>query len=695
MIFSDMVKVSRILKCFGGNALFLSLLGFAIVGYLSIKILGVSVTERSSCIYDEPVDVVYTWVNGSDPRFLETMNEYLKPKRDDIDSSKQRYEDKNELRFSLRSLEKFAPWVNHVYLVTNGQIPYWLNLDYEKITIVTHDDIFRDTNNLPTFSSPAIESNLYRIPGLTKKFIYFNDDIFIGQQLYLEDFYTTNKGYMIFLDYSLPGCTKNCPWLYVGDGQCDRSCNVPNCQFDGGDCDESVHKQVIFAEDVFSMENTETYNEKVNREFEILKQKVRENFDNGHIKKDSDVNSSVVIQNDTLPKDIMLVYTKDKTENDSQPIDGASSRINLSLHKRDVNMSVSKLVEEHNMKILQQNKKLSRKRRHVNKDKEKSNGGSRSAGNIDGYLESLLYTQRLLNKKFGYKPRYVPAHAPILIDKDIMEDLQNTFPTEFELTERNKFRHDNDVQFGFSYYYFLMSDRNQKSVEEIFDEFDTDNSGTWSDREIRNILTKIYELPLTYEIVDHFEGVLINCSELQKYPEVTPPPYERYIDSRLPTITKDMITKCPFLSQYLTEKFAHVPKYKYEIVRDSDGRYSTFRMLVSNITHVVIKLDEIRSKMTKFVCLNDNLEESRPSDNELVRAILYDFYLSLFPHPSKFELPEYSRNRFLYMDELNEWKRAHSILKLVLVLAIVSMMFLTFFNVFKKGCCKICSQLFS
>lgn len=62
----------------------------------------------------------------------------------------------------FRSLEKYAPWIRHVYIVTNGQIPYWLNLDYEKVTVVSHDEIFLDKENLPTFSSPAIEAHLHR-----------------------------------------------------------------------------------------------------------------------------------------------------------------------------------------------------------------------------------------------------------------------------------------------------------------------------------------------------------------------------------------------------------------------------------------------------------------------------------------------------------------------------------------------------
>ena len=52
-------------------------------------------------------------------------------------------------------------------------------MDHPRLTIITHEDIFENTAHLPTFSSPAIESNLWRIPGLSEKFLYFNDDVFI------------------------------------------------------------------------------------------------------------------------------------------------------------------------------------------------------------------------------------------------------------------------------------------------------------------------------------------------------------------------------------------------------------------------------------------------------------------------------------------------------------------------------------
>lgn len=102
-------------------------------------------------------------MNGSDPLFKSLLETYIgKLDYDNYDVSEARFDDKLELKFSLRSLEKYAPWVRHVYVVTNGQIPYWLNLDYEKVTLVSHEEIFLDEEHLPTFSSPAIESHIHR-----------------------------------------------------------------------------------------------------------------------------------------------------------------------------------------------------------------------------------------------------------------------------------------------------------------------------------------------------------------------------------------------------------------------------------------------------------------------------------------------------------------------------------------------------
>lgn len=107
-----------------------------------------------------PIDVVYTWVNGSDPVFLESLQKHVSIM--DLGVTASRFSDKDELRYSLRSLEMYAPWVRHVYIVTNGQIPSWLDMDNPRVTLVTHEDIFLNKSDLPTFSSPAIESHIHR-----------------------------------------------------------------------------------------------------------------------------------------------------------------------------------------------------------------------------------------------------------------------------------------------------------------------------------------------------------------------------------------------------------------------------------------------------------------------------------------------------------------------------------------------------
>ena len=124
----------------------------------------------------------------------------------------------------------------NVYLVTNGQIPHWLNLDNDRIKIITHDEIFKVKSDLPSFSSAAIESNLHRIPGLSENFLYLNDDILLNQPISIHDFYDPLDGWRIYLAWDVPQCAPDCPNNWIQDGYCDKLCNVAACEFDGGDC---------------------------------------------------------------------------------------------------------------------------------------------------------------------------------------------------------------------------------------------------------------------------------------------------------------------------------------------------------------------------------------------------------------------------------------------------------------------------
>ena len=97
------------------------------------------------------IDVVYTWCDGSDPEFQRIKQETAKKENLQItvvNADKYRYQDNDELKYSLRSVEKYAPWVNHIYIVTPGQTPKWLNTENPKVTVINQDDLFDDKSYL-------------------------------------------------------------------------------------------------------------------------------------------------------------------------------------------------------------------------------------------------------------------------------------------------------------------------------------------------------------------------------------------------------------------------------------------------------------------------------------------------------------------------------------------------------------------
>lgn len=146
---------------------------------------------------NDPVDVVYTWVNSYDPTWLSLKNKHLGLLTSETDNSPNRWintkQPWDEISISIESVRTYLPWIRNVYVVT--QRPQKLPKDITdtlKITHIHHDQIFPDTNILPVFSSHSIESCLHRIPGLAEKFIYFNDDMYITNYLDKADLFFNN-----------------------------------------------------------------------------------------------------------------------------------------------------------------------------------------------------------------------------------------------------------------------------------------------------------------------------------------------------------------------------------------------------------------------------------------------------------------------------------------------------------------------
>ena len=137
---------------------------------------------KKQTVEQYPIDFVIPWVDGSDPDWLRTKQRYetenVECNGNEWTNGDSRFRDWGLLRYWFRGVELFAPWVNHIWFVTYGHIPNWLNVDHPKLSVIKHDE-FIPKEYLPTFSSHTIELNLHRISGLAEHFVYFNDDMFL------------------------------------------------------------------------------------------------------------------------------------------------------------------------------------------------------------------------------------------------------------------------------------------------------------------------------------------------------------------------------------------------------------------------------------------------------------------------------------------------------------------------------------
>ncbi|XP_066212662.1 N-acetylglucosamine-1-phosphotransferase subunits alpha/beta isoform X2 [Saccopteryx leptura] len=919
--------------------------------------------------------------------------------KQDEDVSASRFEDNEELRYSLRSIERHAPWVRNIFIVTNGQIPSWLNLDNPRVTIVTHQDVFRNLSHLPTFSSPAIESHIHRIEGLSQKFIYLNDDVMFGKDVWPDDFYSHSKGQKVYLTWPVPNCAEGCPGSWIKDGYCDKACNNSACDWDGGDCSgnsggsrygavgggtgnigagqpwhfggginsvsycnqgcanswladkfcdqacnvlscgfdagdcgqdhfhelykvtllpnqthyvipkgeclpyfsfaeiakrgiegaysdnpiirhasiankwKTIHLIMHSGMNATTIHFNLTLQNRNDEEFKIqitvevdtreepklnsttqrsyqtlvspitLLPEVEIPFEDIPEEKRfpkfkrHDVNTTGRSQEEVeiplvnvslLPKETQLrlknldlqlehgditvkgynisksallksflmtlqdaevkmnptVVTYERNESLEAPLAkqvhqstlpsslGASERLRTSVfptETRKVNghyqrqtlppdvataenfrsetqtqklggKSVSK--EKLSSLIGPLEKHVPRERKITGKEQEKNRTEDSAKNQIgdnevlpgrklqhytDSYLgflpwekkkyfqdlldeeeslktqlayftdskhtgrqlkdtfaDSLRYVNKILNSKFGFTSRKVPAHMPHMIDRTVMQELQDMFPEEFDKTSFHKVRHSEDMQFAFSYFYYLMSAVQPLNISQVFDEVDTDQSGVLSDREIRTLATRIHDLPLSLQDLTGLEHMLINCSKMLPA-NITqlsniPPTQEAYYDPNLPPVTKSLVTNCKPVTDKIHKAYKDKNKYRFEIMGEEE---IAFKMIRTNVSHVVGQLDDIRKNPRKFVCLNDNIDHNH-KDAQTVKAVLRDFYESMFPVPSQFELPREYRNRFLHMHELQEWRAYRDKLKFWTHCVLATLIMFTIFSFFAE-----------
>lgn len=132
------------------------------------------------------IDFIVTWVDSGDKEWQKEKENYLPEAGND--ARLERYRDWDLLKYWFRGVEKNAPWIRKVHLITCGHLPDWLNTENPKLHIVRYED-YMPKECLPTFNSNAIEMGMHRIEGLSDEFVYFNDDMFPVGRLSPKDFF--------------------------------------------------------------------------------------------------------------------------------------------------------------------------------------------------------------------------------------------------------------------------------------------------------------------------------------------------------------------------------------------------------------------------------------------------------------------------------------------------------------------------
>ncbi len=149
------------------------------------------------------VDVVIAWVDGDDPAHRAKRLQYggkVAITHNDVGGD-MRFRATGEIYFCIASILRYAPWVRKIWIVTDNQDPHAeefvaRNFPDNKIPIeiVDHKVLFRGYEQyLPTFNSLAISTLLWRIPGLSDCYLYFNDDVFLASEATPEMWFEGDK----------------------------------------------------------------------------------------------------------------------------------------------------------------------------------------------------------------------------------------------------------------------------------------------------------------------------------------------------------------------------------------------------------------------------------------------------------------------------------------------------------------------
>lgn len=138
-----------------------------------------------------PIDYVIPFVDCSDENWLVEYKKHVSGPSG-WSNNATRFRDWETLRYQLRSIERYMPWIRNIYLVmsiSETQIPKWLNTEHERVHIVWDWEIV-PREYLPIFNSNVIDLYIPCIEGLSERYLYACDDYIVMREQKPENFFT-------------------------------------------------------------------------------------------------------------------------------------------------------------------------------------------------------------------------------------------------------------------------------------------------------------------------------------------------------------------------------------------------------------------------------------------------------------------------------------------------------------------------
>ena len=146
--------------------------------------------------YDKKIDGVIFYVNGEDDIWKKQYERYCKLNDNNFEinesHSKAKVIDYGVLKYLFRSIDKNAKFINNIYLVvqSDSQVPDWVNRDTVKV--VLHEE-FIPKEFLPTYNSFTIDMFVHKIHGISERFLVFEDDMVVTDNISENTFFNGYK----------------------------------------------------------------------------------------------------------------------------------------------------------------------------------------------------------------------------------------------------------------------------------------------------------------------------------------------------------------------------------------------------------------------------------------------------------------------------------------------------------------------